>query len=77
MRVLATLNFEDVVMPVTWTKHWGRGRVFYTSIGHNAAVFDQEAPRTMLIRGLLWAAESKEHAAQVELPAIHKNLDGV
>jgi type 1 glutamine amidotransferase len=51
---------EDVaVMPVTWTKRYGRGRVFYTSLGHVAKVFDVPEALAMLRRGLLWAAEGK------------------
>ena len=55
--VLATTNFGDVVMPVTWTKHYGKGRVFYCSLGHVAKVFDIPEVLTMTVRGLLWAAE--------------------
>ena len=46
-----------VEMPVTWTKRWGRGRVFYTSLGHVASVFDVPQVLPMLVRGLVWAAE--------------------
>ncbi|MBU6290268.1 MAG: ThuA domain-containing protein, partial [Chloroflexi bacterium] len=46
-----------VDMPVTWTKRWGRGRVFYTSLGHVASVFDVPQVLPMLVRGLVWAAE--------------------
>lgn len=46
-----------VVMPVTWTKRWGQGRVFYTSLGHVASVFDVPEVLPMLVRGLLWAGE--------------------
>jgi len=62
-RVLATTRFGDVVMPVTWTKMYGQGRVFYCSLGHVAQVFDQ-APEilTMVTRGMLWAAEGKAEA---------------
>ncbi|MCU0513403.1 MAG: ThuA domain-containing protein [Anaerolineae bacterium] len=63
-RVLATTTFSGehaawtagVVMPVTWTKQWGRGRVFYCSLGHVTADFDVPAAREMVRRGLLWAA---------------------
>jgi len=52
---------EDVVvMPVTWTKRYGQGRVFYTSLGHVAKVFDVPEALTMLRRGLLWAAQGRE-----------------
>jgi len=58
IRVLATTRFGDVVMPVVWTKHYGKGRVFYCSLGHTPDVIKDEA-LTIVTRGLLWAAESK------------------
>ena len=58
--VLATTRFGDVVMPVTWTKMWGQGRVFYCSLGHVAQVFDQDPQiLAMVVRGMVWAAEGK------------------
>jgi hypothetical protein len=57
--VLATTHFGDVVMPVVWTKTYGKGRVFYCSIGHNAAAVRQPEVLTLVTRGLLWAAEGK------------------
>jgi type 1 glutamine amidotransferase len=50
---------DVVVMPVTWTKRYGKGRVFYTSLGHVAKVFEIPEALTMLRRGLLWAADGK------------------
>lgn len=66
--VLATTTFsgeyapwiEGVVMPVVWTKVYGKGRVFYTSLGHVAADFDVPEARTIVQRGLLWAAGELE-----------------
>lgn len=60
IHVLATTPFDDVTMPVAWTKMWGQGRVFYCSLGHVAQVFDQ-APQIleMVTRGMIWAAEGK------------------
>ena len=62
--VLATTMFsgehapwiEGVVMPVVWKKLYGKGRVFYTSLGHVAADFDVPEARTIVQRGMLWAA---------------------
>ncbi len=62
--VLATTTFhspnypwiEGVVMPVTWKKVWGQGRVFYTSLGHVAKDFDVAEAREMVRRGMLWAS---------------------
>jgi len=55
--VLATTRFDDVVMPVTWTKMFGKGRVFYCSLGHKAKDFDVPEALEMMTRGLGWAAE--------------------
>ena len=62
--VLATTTFsgehlpwiEGVVMPVAWKRRYGRGRVFYSSLGHVAQEFDVPEMRTILRRGMLWAA---------------------
>ncbi|MHB1295272.1 MAG: ThuA domain-containing protein [Anaerolineae bacterium] len=63
IHVLATTPFGDVTMPVTWTKTYGKGRVFYCSLGHVAQVFGQASEiLTMVTRGMLWAAEGKAQA---------------
>lgn len=63
--VLAITRFGDTVMPVTWYKMYGKGRVFYCSLGHVAQVFDQDPQiLTMVTRGMLWAAEGKAEAAE-------------
>ncbi|WP_445503081.1 ThuA domain-containing protein [Microvirga sp. G4-2] len=62
--VLATTTFsgehapwiEGVVMPVVWKRRHGQGRVFYSSLGHVAKEFEVPAMRTILRRGMLWAA---------------------
>ena len=61
--VLATTRFGDVVMPVTWTKTYGKGRVFYMYLAHHVPVIKQHEPLTMMTRGMLWAAEGKANAA--------------
>lgn len=50
------LNFiEGVTMPVVWKKMFGKGRVFYSSLGHVADEFDVPEMRTIFERGALWA----------------------
>lgn len=64
VQVLATTTFtgqhapwiDGAVMPVVWKKLYGKGRVFYTSLGHVAADFDVPEAREIVQRGLLWAA---------------------
>ncbi|MGA7391407.1 MAG: ThuA domain-containing protein [Terrimicrobiaceae bacterium] len=67
--VLATTTFsgehcewvQGVVMPVAWKRRHGAGRVFYCSLGHVAAEFEIVQMRTLILRGMLWAARG-EHA---------------
>lgn len=62
IQVLATTKFGDVVMPVTWTKHYGKGRVFYCSLGHTPDVAALPEVLGMVTRGMVWAAEGKAEA---------------
>ena len=51
-----------VDMPVAWTKRWGKGRVFYCSLGHHADVIEVDPARTLLARGFAWAAAGRVQA---------------
>ncbi|HRU06654.1 MAG TPA: ThuA domain-containing protein [Candidatus Brocadiia bacterium] len=44
-------------MPVAWVKTWGKGRVFYCSLGHNAQHASQPEVIELIGRGMAWAAE--------------------
>jgi len=63
-QVLATTTFsgafadwiDGVVMPVVWKRRHGEGRVFYSSLGHVASEFEVPQMRTILQRGMAWAA---------------------
>ncbi|GAC1398063.1 MAG: ThuA domain-containing protein [Ktedonobacteraceae bacterium] len=62
--VLATTTFSGeyapwiagCVMPVVWKKHWGQGRVFYSSLGHVRRDFDVPEALELMKRGMLWAS---------------------
>ncbi len=62
--VLATTTFtgehcdwvKGAVMPVVWKKMYGKGRVFYSALGHTADEFAVPHMKTMFERGMLWAA---------------------
>ena len=47
---------NDTVMPVVWKRPWGKGRVFYSSLGHVAVDFDVPEAREIQRRGMLWAS---------------------
>ncbi|HEX8631789.1 MAG TPA: ThuA domain-containing protein [Catenuloplanes sp.] len=62
--VLATVTFEPdpaagwdraVTVPAVWTRRWGAGRVFVSTVGHRVADLAVPQIRTLTERGLLWA----------------------
>ena len=78
IEVLATTRFpvvqyyhcanKPVDMPVAWTKLWGNGRVFYTSLGHHDDVFEKSPSAAVLMeRGMLWAADGRRIAREQNL----------
>ncbi|MEY9842596.1 ThuA domain-containing protein [Streptacidiphilus sp. EB103A] len=62
--VLAVTDYEPdpdnpeltgTVVPVTWTRHWGAGRIFVTAIGHNLADLDIPEVDSTIRKGMAWA----------------------
>jgi type 1 glutamine amidotransferase len=49
-------NNKPIEMPVVYTKFWGKGRVFYNSLGHDEKRAKTEPSLTITKRGFLWAA---------------------
>ncbi|MEH6833732.1 MULTISPECIES: ThuA domain-containing protein [Falsihalocynthiibacter] len=64
IEVLATTTFDGsrfdeidgVTMPVAWKRRFGKGRVFYSALGHIADEFNVPEMKTLMERGALWAA---------------------
>lgn len=66
VNVLATTTFRisegahsangEIVMPVVYTKKWGKGKVYYNSLGHQVNIFDIPEAKELMRRGLIWAA---------------------
>ncbi|MFO7622306.1 MAG: ThuA domain-containing protein [Bacteroidales bacterium] len=67
VKVLATTTFTSEhadwiggnVMPVAWKKVYGKGRVFYSSLGHVAEDFKVPEALEIQRRGIRWASMSK------------------
>ncbi|PWH10996.1 hypothetical protein DEJ39_01515 [Bacteroidetes bacterium SCGC AAA795-G10] len=65
LEILATTKFsgkhdawiKGVVVPVVWKKYYGKGRVFYNSIGHSIENFDIPEVWKITTRGLVWACK--------------------
>ncbi|MCV9389275.1 ThuA domain-containing protein [Reichenbachiella ulvae] len=80
VKVLATTTFDarfnewidGCVMPVVWKKMFGKGRIFYTSLGHNLAhVTEVPEAITMIKRGIQWASASKYEAPEKWLSPVY------
>ena len=67
VNVLATTRFVlplgehmangEVDVPIAYTKRYGKGKVYYNSIGHNRALIESlPQAKEMIRRGLIWAA---------------------
>lgn len=46
---------EDAPYAITWAKMYGKGRVFYSTFGHDAGTWDNPAVRRMYFNALEWA----------------------
>ena len=63
VEVLASTTFngehaywiEGVKMPVVWKKYFGKGKVFYSSVGHSMEDFEVFEVFEVMKRGILWA----------------------
>ena len=50
-----------ILMPCVWTKTWGKGRVFYSALGHCAKEFaDFPHVLDLTLRGMAWACRSRD-----------------
>ena len=59
-------------MPVIWKKNYGKGRVFYSSIGHYLREFQIPEALTMQMRGFRWASEGKYHLKENLISPVYK-----
>ena len=72
MKVLATTTFSDkhaswiggCTMPVVWKKMHGKGRVFYSSLGHVMKDFEVPEALEIMHRGIQWASASRYAQAE-------------
>jgi type 1 glutamine amidotransferase len=65
IEILATTYFsgehdawiDGVEMPVVWKKNYGKGRVFYSALGHSEDIFDVPEIWNIMTRGIEWAVK--------------------
>ncbi len=47
---------RPLTCPAVWTRHWGEGRIFVATPGHDMNVLADANVRTIIERGILWAS---------------------
>ena len=40
--------------PIAWTRHYGKGRVYYNALGHEEKVWRDPRFQQMLLNGIKW-----------------------
>lgn len=53
--------------PYTWVKNYGKGRVFYTALGHDLRTWDQPGFHELIYRGITWAIGDQKKSALEQL----------
>ena len=59
---------SDADFPVAWIKSYGKGRVFYTGLGHTDASWDDPRVQTMTLEAIKWAINGGESPHPHPLP---------
>jgi len=85
VKVLATTTFtgdhvgwiNGCVVPVIWKKTYGKGRIFYSSLGHQAKDFDVPEALETVKRGILWASESKYQPSEEWIHPVYHSLSKI
>ncbi len=49
---------RPITSPAVWTRHWGKGRIVVATPGHTPEVLQHPSVRTIVERGMLWAARA-------------------
>lgn len=52
--------YQRPAYPATWARHHGKGRVFYTSMGHRPDVWTNPIFQDLLFGGIAWAVKNVE-----------------
>lgn len=51
-----TVVENKIKMPVVWTKNFGKGKIFYCSLGHNTKDFEKKEFFEIMKRGIIWSS---------------------
>ena len=51
---------RDYGWPIAWTRMFGKGRVYYNSLGHEQAVWNDPRYQNMLLKGIKWVMREED-----------------
>jgi type 1 glutamine amidotransferase len=57
IHILASAEWHGRAHPMAWTKSYGQGRVFYTTLGHGPQTFARPSMQRLIVQGTVWAAQ--------------------
>ena len=65
LEILASTKFsgendpwiKGAIVPVVWKKKYGKGKIFYNSIGHSKNTFEIPEVWNLITRGICWASK--------------------
>ena len=52
------------ILGVSWCREFGKGKVFYTSLGHNEYVWEMPEYQKHILGGIEWALGLKKGSAE-------------
>lgn len=62
LNVLATALYQGRPHPVIWARGWGRGRVLFNALGHDADACRHSVFQELVVRGVRWTAAAADEA---------------
>jgi len=69
-RGMKGLDYERPAYPATWARRHGRGRVYYTSMGHRPETWSNPTFRRLLAGALEWATGRVDADVPANLPTV-------
>jgi type 1 glutamine amidotransferase len=69
---LVTTEYEGATWPVAWTRTFGKGRVFHTTLGHRDFGPEKDDPlrnpnlSKLIVQGVTWVAEGSRRSTATE-----------
>jgi hypothetical protein len=74
----ALVHHQDQDFPLIWAKMYGKGRVYYSALGHDPSTWDDRAVEEMYFQAIRWALKLTDAdvtptptPAELNSPAVH------